>query len=96
MDKTFTLNSPVNFSSADADSLTLTAAKFDEHLKFNFDIGKKLFYLDDAQTEPTSGSNNEFVLIHAWYPTLRNQNIEDFDMTPILVGGKAVSTFKDI
>lgn len=96
MDKTFTLNCPVNFDASAPSSLSIPGNKFDEHLRFKFELGKKLFYLNDTDTAPTAGATNEFILVHAWYPVIRNENLEAYDMGPILLGGKAVSTFKDI
>lgn len=101
MDKQFTLNSPNSFNSGDGSAglggfQQLGGSKFQEMLNFKFELGKKLFYLNDLDELPTTGATNEFILIHAWYPNLRNQDNSEFAMTPVLLGGKAISTFKDL
>lgn len=95
MDKTFTLNAPNAFSN-EAPTQSLGNGVFEKKMVFNFDIGKKLYYKETANSLPTAGANNSFVLVHAWFPTLENVNNSQFSMPDLRIGGKCVSTFKDI
>lgn len=94
LDKTFTLNAPNAYASG-IPQQQIGNGIFEKKMTLNFDIGKKIYYEEASQTLPSAGAKNSFVFIHAWYPTLANDNNSYFDMQDVRIGGKAVSTFKD-
>lgn len=68
-------------------------------MSFRHDIGKKLFFEqgDEAETNSTSGQQNEFILFHTCHIGLNTHaSPNSYDATDLLISTKSVSTFKDI
>ncbi len=63
-------------------------------MKFKHDIGSKLYY-EDGDDRPSAGLKQEYILFHAYYPTMVDSVLAP-EPDQLKITCKSVSTFKDL